>query len=330
MSLAEPSPAAVGVELDRRFAAHTDRAWALYRTALTIRRVEEALLRLHGEGSVSGTVHTGIGQEACAVGVVSALDRTRDVIWSNHRGHGHYLAYCDDVEGLLAEVLGRETGVCQGIGGSQHLHRANFYSNGILGGTAPCAVGSALAEKRLGDGAIVCLFLGDGALAEGAVHESLNIAALWELPLLVCVEANGYAQSTPTALEHAGDIGRRAESFGIAASRLLADDIRTVEAHAREVVAKVRSGEGPHFLVLDTYRLAPHSKGDDLRPREEIEAHRRADPLGALGRELADAEPGRRAALEREVADRVASAIAGAKAAPALSAQAFLERAAQW
>ena len=119
----------------------------LYRTALTIRRVEETLLRLHGEGAIAGTVHTCIGQEACAAGVVSALDRDRDVIWSNHRGHGHYLAYCDDVDGLIAEVLGRETGVCRGIGGSQHLHRDNFYSNGILGGTAPCAVGSALAEK---------------------------------------------------------------------------------------------------------------------------------------------------------------------------------------
>ena len=100
------------------------------------------------------------------------------------------------------------------------MHRDNFYSNGILGGTAPCAVGSALAEKLGDTRAIVCLFLGDGALAEGAVHESLNMAALWELPLLVCVEANGYAQSTPTSLEHAGDIGRRAESYGIATSRL--------------------------------------------------------------------------------------------------------------
>ena len=311
-------------------AAADEDVWRMYQTALTIRRVEEALLRLHGEGSISGTVHTCIGQEACAVAVVGALDVSRDVVWSNHRGHGHYLAYSDDVDGLVAEVLGRETGVCRGIGGSQHLHRDNFYSNGILGGTAPSAVGCALAEKRRGAGAIVCLFMGDGALAEGAVHESLNMAALWELPLLVCVEANGYAQSTPTALEHAGDIGRRAESYGIASSRLAVREIAEVASHARGVVADVRSSGRPHFLVLDTYRLAPHSKGDDLRPPDELEARRRADPLGALGRELADISPGRRTAVEQAVADRVAAAIAAAKAAPALDADAFLAEVENW
>jgi TPP-dependent pyruvate/acetoin dehydrogenase alpha subunit len=304
--------------------------WALYRTALTIRRVEETLLRLHGEGSIAGTVHTCIGQEACAAGVVSALDRDRDVIWSNHRGHGHYLAYCDDIDGLVAEVLGRETGVCRGIGGSQHLHRRNFYSNGILGGTAPCAAGSALAEKLSGTGAIVCLFMGDGALAEGAVHESLNMAALWGLPLLVCVEANGYAQSTPTALEHAGDIGRRAESYGIASSRLAATDIPEVATRAADIVEQVRAHGEPHFLVLDTYRLAPHSKGDDLRSEEEVEAHRRVDPLLRLGRELAARDPGRSAALEREVTERIADAVARAQAASALDPAVFLAESATW
>ena len=303
--------------------------WDLYRTALTIREVEQTLLRLHGEGAITGTVHTCIGQEACAAGVVSALDRDRDVIWSNHRGHGHYLAYCDDVDGLLAEVLGRETGVCRGIGGSQHLHRDNFYSNGILGGTAPCAVGSALAEKLGDTGAIVCLFLGDGALAQGAVHESLNMAALWELPLLVCVEANGYAQSTPTALEHAGDIGRRAESYGIASSRLAATDVAIVAAHAAEVVAHVRATTQPHFLVLDTYRLAPHSKGDDLRPEEEVEARRRVDPLRLLGRTLAATDARRADALHHEVTERIAGAVTRAQAAAPLDPAEFLAYAAK-
>lgn len=320
------APAAVSAPV----AAPAADRWELWRTALTIRRVEETLLRLHGEGAIAGTVHTCIGQEACAAGVVSALDRDRDVIWSNHRGHGHYLAYCDDVDGLLAEVLGRETGVCRGIGGSQHLHRANFYSNGVLGGTAPCATGSALAEKLSASGAIVCLFMGDGALAEGAVHESLNMAALWSLPLLVCVEANGYAQSTPIALELAGDVGRRAAAYGIAGSRLAATDIATVAAHAADVAGRVRREGRPHFLVLDTYRLAPHSKGDDLRPEEEIEAHRRSDPLARLAAELAGADPVRARALERDVEQRIAAAVVRAKAAPAPDPARFLAEAQRW
>ena len=173
---------------------------AMYETMALIRAVETSLLDLFGKGKLRGTVHTGIGQEAIAAGVLAALDLERDVICSNHRGHGHYLAYCGDAKGLIAEVMGLPVGVCRGVGGSQHLHKRNFYSNGILGGMAPVSVGMALAEKTSKSGAVVVQFAGDGALAEGAFYESFNIAALWKLPYMLVVEDNGYAQSTPKAV----------------------------------------------------------------------------------------------------------------------------------
>ncbi|HMJ24673.1 MAG TPA: thiamine pyrophosphate-dependent enzyme, partial [Pyrinomonadaceae bacterium] len=161
-----------------------------FQQMLTVRIVEERLLRLFSEGLLHGTVHTCLGQEGCAVGVVSALNAERDVVFSNHRGHGHFLAYCDDVDGLIAELMGRRTGVCAGVGGSQHLHQKNFYSNGILGGIVPVATGMALAEKAKESDSIVIVFLGDGAFGEGVVYEAFNIAALWDLPILFVVELN--------------------------------------------------------------------------------------------------------------------------------------------
>jgi len=137
---------------------------------------------------------------------VGALDRSRDLIFSNHRCHGHYLIYSDDAEGLIAEIMGRATGVCGGRGGSQHLCARGFFSNGVQGGIVPVATGMALAEKMRGSGAVTVVFLGDGTLGEGAVYEALNLAALWELPVLFVVEHNQWAQSTPTASTIAGDV----------------------------------------------------------------------------------------------------------------------------
>ncbi|HEY52541.1 MAG TPA: thiamine pyrophosphate-dependent dehydrogenase E1 component subunit alpha, partial [Caldilineae bacterium] len=243
-----------------------------YRQMLTIRRVEETLLALFSQGKVRGTVHTSIGQEACAVGVIDAIDVDKDIIFSNHRAHGHFLAYCDDVEGLIAEVTGHPAGVCGGIGGTQHLHKRNLYTNGIQGGMVPNAVGSAVAEKHKGTGAITLVFIGDGTLGQGVVYESFNIAALWSAPVLFVVENNQYAQSTPYTLEHAGRLTERASPFGIRSHAIRADDVFSVRDAAREAVAYVREQCAPYFLHLETYRLAAHSKGDDLRPQEEIDA----------------------------------------------------------
>ncbi len=194
------------------------------------------------------------------------------MIFSSHRAHGHFLVYCDDVVGLVAELLGRKTGVCGGVGGTQHLHKGNLYTNGVQGGIVPNAVGAALAEQQKGSGAIVCVFLGDGTMGEGVVYESMNLASLWSLPVLFVLEDNQYAQSTHRRLEHAGDLATRPESFQIERLEIEADDVFAVFSAASAAVHTVRATGRPFFLKLNTYRLAPHSKGDDTRSAEELAA----------------------------------------------------------
>ncbi|HET7571998.1 MAG TPA: thiamine pyrophosphate-dependent dehydrogenase E1 component subunit alpha [Gaiellaceae bacterium] len=292
---------------------------ALYGGMFLIRRFEETLLELFSLGKVSGTTHTCIGQEANAVGVTSCLDAARDVVVSNHRCHGHYLALTDDVDGLLREILGREGGVCGGKGGSQHLCADNFYSNGVLGSTVPLAAGIALAQREKGEGGIATVFVGDGTLGQGVVYESLNFASLWKLPLLVVVEHNGYAQSTPSSLQLAGDVEGRARAFGIASERHDTTDVTEVRAAAERAVAHVRGTGTPFFLVLDTYRFAPHSKGDDFRDPAEIAERRERDPLTVLGDDL---DEGERARIEREAEERLRRAVEEALAAPEVAGSA--------
>ncbi|HSP96643.1 MAG TPA: thiamine pyrophosphate-dependent enzyme [Candidatus Dormibacteraeota bacterium] len=280
---------------------------------LLIRAVEERLLSLFAEGKLFGTTHTCIGQETCAVAVIGALDRARDVIFSSHRCHGHYLMYTDAPEPLFAEIMGRRTGICGGRGGSQHLCVDNFHSNGVQGGIVPIATGVALAEQRAGSGAVTVCFLGDGTLGEGVIYEAFNMAALWRAPILFVLEHNRYAQSTPTERTTAGDVAARAAAFGIATDRRPADDPVALTAHMREVVARVRRGDGPFFQVLDTYRLAAHSKGDDDRDAAELAAHRADDPLLRLRARVGEATAG---ALAQAVAARVDAAVAAAEAAP--------------
>lgn len=253
---------------------------------LLIRTCELKLLELFAQGKVRGTVHICLGQEGCAVGVVSALDRALDVVCSNHRGHGHYLAYSGDVRGLIAEVMGLSQGVCGGVGGSQHLHRGSFYSNGILGGMPPVAVGMAAAEKFRKTGAVVTVFLGDGAMAEGSIYEALNLAALLQLPILFAVEHNKYAQSTPSSAQHAGKLESRAPAFGVPVTEVDGNDVLAVYTSAKRLVEGIRSGLGPAMLFMRTYRLGPHSKGDDLRDRLEIEDMQLNEPIRRLRREL--------------------------------------------
>jgi len=287
----------------------------LFRQMLTIRMTEETLLDLFSRGELRGTIHTCVGQEACAAGVAGALEPARDVVCSNHRGHGHYLAFTGDVEGLLAEVMGKREGVCGGIGGSQHLHRKNFYSNGILAGMVPVAAGMALAEKNLGTGAVVAVFLGDGAFGEGVVYETLNLAALWKLPLLFAVESNGYAQSTPTHLEHAGVLSTRCASAEIPLADVDGNDAIGVRAAAREAVAAIRAGGGPRLLFLRTYRLGPHSKGDDPRDPAEIEAHRKNDPLLVMEKSLAPEQVDR---IKKESGEKIAEILGRIRSAAAV------------
>lgn len=253
----------------------TDLYTALYR----IRRFEELVLENFPKGVFFGTTHTYLGQEANAVGVLSHL-QPGDVVFSNHRGHGHFLAYGGDERALFAELMGKAAGVCGGRGGSQHLQWVNFYSNGVQGGTVPLATGMALAEKIKGSGSVVIAFLGDGTLGEGVVYEALNMASLWEAPILYVLENNRIAQTTPVELAVAGVIAARFSAFGIPVVELDTSDVLEILPAAEKLLAEVRALSAPRALILHTCRFGPHSKGDDTRPEEEIEKLRQQrDPV---------------------------------------------------
>lgn len=284
----------------------------LLRRLLRIRLFEERCLEEFSRGTLTGTTHTCIGQEANPVGVLACLG-PEDIVVSNHRGHGHYLAHGGDMRALAAEMMGRRSGACKGVGGSQHLHAPNFYSNGVLGSTAPCAAGMALAEKAGQSGAIVVVFLGDGALGEGAVYETINMASLWSLPLLFVVENNGYAQTTPIALNTAGALGDRFRACGVETVEVATTDVERVFAAAAPLVLRVGEGRGPAALVIETYRFSAHSKGDDTRDPAEIERRRAHDPITVMRArvDVADAE-----AARVEAADEVERAFVDAAADP--------------
>lgn len=286
--------------------ASQTRLCQFYTQMYLIRTVEKHLLKLYAGGLLFGTVHTSIGQEACDVGVMNALDLTQDVIFSSHRAHGQYLLYSDDAVGLIAEVMGKKTGVSHGIGGSQHLHRRDLFTNGIQGGIAPNAVGAALAEKLKGSGAIVVVFLGDGTMGQGTVYESFNLAALWSVPVLFVLQDNGIAQTTPKELEHAGELFSRADTFGIASCIVSGEDVMEVYAAASTSVTYIRQTQRPFFLTLEALRLGPHSKGDDTRSAMELEQLQRRDPLARLAAQLPEAV---RLPLETAVRNRVQDAV---------------------
>jgi TPP-dependent pyruvate/acetoin dehydrogenase alpha subunit len=250
----------------------------LYERMFLIRNFEENVLQLFTKGELFGTTHTYIGQEANAVGLLSHITRS-DVVFSNHRCHGHYLAIFDDPVSLLAELMGKMTGVVAGIGGSQHLQRENFYTNGVQGGIVPCAAGMALAEKLRQTGNIAVVFLGDGTLGEGVVYETLNLVSLWQIPLLMVVENNRYAQSTPIHLGVAGGIAARASAFDVDTAEMNTTDVLEIHKNAERAVQFVREEQKPFWLVLNTYRLSSHSKGDDYRDPAEIAQYARLDPL---------------------------------------------------
>jgi TPP-dependent pyruvate/acetoin dehydrogenase alpha subunit len=278
-----------------------------------IRRFEETVLENFPKGVFFGTTHTYLGQEADAVGVLHAL-QAEDIVFSNHRCHGHFLAYGGEPRALFAELMGKATGVCGGRGGSQHLHWRNFYSNGVQGGIAPVALGMALAEKHKGSGAVTVAFLGDGTLGEGVVYETLNMAALWGAPILFVLENNRIAQTTPIGQAVAGGLLRRFQAFDIPAWELDSSDVEAIASIAGPLLEEVRLEGGPVALILHTCRFGPHSKGDDTRPEEEVERMRRErDPLAIQTERL---EAARRKAIEAAVNDEIQQAFRLALADP--------------
>ncbi|MFC9330449.1 thiamine pyrophosphate-dependent dehydrogenase E1 component subunit alpha [Kitasatospora sp. NPDC057015] len=296
-----------------------------YRMLRLIRGFEELALRLVRSGAITGGIHPYIGQEAVAVGVCAALG-PQDRITSTHRGHGHVLAKGADPRRLLAELTGRVGGLNLGRGGSMHaadLSLGILGANGIVGAGAPIAVGAAWAARQAGEDGVAVCFFGDGALNQGVLLESLNLAAMWRLPVLFVCENNGYATTLPAATAVAGSAVGRAAAFGIPAVEVDGMDTEAVRAASDLAVHRARAGEGPTFLECRTYRFEGHHTMERrmklrYRTAEEIEDWRARDPLpraaatlGAGRTEQLDAE------VERELAEAEEFALASVHPDPA-------------
>lgn len=258
-----------------------------------IRKFEEGAEDSYMRGLIHGTMHLSIGQEASAVGSCMSLT-DQDKITSTHRGHGHCIAKGAELGRMFAEFFGKETGYCKGRGGSMHIadpSRGNLGANGIVGGSLPIAVGTALSARRLGTGAITVCFFGDGANNEGAFHEALNMARIWTLPVVFVCENNKYGMSTSTARSTAvRHIAERAVAYDMPGVTVDGNDFSAVTEAVDGAVRRARNGEGPSLVENLTYRWRGHSKSDRnrYRTREEIAEWQTRDPIAAMARMLLD------------------------------------------
>ena len=252
---------------------------------LLIRYFEEGVLKLFEQGKLFGTTHAYIGQEANAVGVITNL-RAKDTVVSNHRCHGHYVTHKQNAYALLCEMMGKNDGLCSGRGGSQHICDTNFFSNGVQGGIMPLAAGLAFSEKFNKTDNIIAVFIGDGTLGEGVLYETLNIVSKWELPLLIVVENNRYAQSTKIELTLAGKIKDRFTAFNIDTQELDTFNVSKIHQVSSNMINKIRKSNKPNCLILNTYRFASHSKSDDGRSQSEVEKWKQKDPLIIAEKEI--------------------------------------------
>jgi TPP-dependent pyruvate/acetoin dehydrogenase alpha subunit len=302
-----------------------DKQREMLRQMLTIRRFEERASADYHAGKIYGVVHCYIGEEAVAVGVCSALDHG-DRIISTHRGHGHCIAKGADLNRMMAELYGRQTGYCKGKGGSMHI--ADFGigmlgANGIVAGGISIITGAGLAAQLEGKGGVAVSFFGDGASNAGPFHECLNIAATWKLPMLYVCENNMYAAQTSAAATHAlSDVAARAAGYGIPGFVVDGNDVVAVHQAAIRAVERARSGGGPTLIECKTYRQRGHTerKGQpDPRDKTEVEAWKQKDPIALLERQLRDQgaldDTGLQT-IERDVMAALEAAIAFAEASP--------------
>src|SRR5881275_3678328 len=261
----------------------------MYRQMAKIRAFEEQVNELYKGAKMPGLAHLYVGEEAVAVGVCEALRRD-DVITSTHRGHGHCLAKGAAVDRMFAELLGKEAGYCRGKGGSMHIadqETGNLGANAIVGGSAGIATGAAMSSKMRGSDEVTVCFFGDGALGQGVLYEVMNMASLWKLPVIYVCENNQYNEYTHYSETTAGDISARAKAFGIPTETVDGQDIRAVYDTAQRLVARARQGEGPAFILCNTYRFFGHHVGDIqrtyYRSKEEEEYWKtERDPLKML------------------------------------------------
>jgi TPP-dependent pyruvate/acetoin dehydrogenase alpha subunit len=298
----------------------------MLRTMQTIRRFEERASADFRAGAIYGVVHSYIGEEAVAVGVCSALARDDQII-STHRGHGHCIAKGADLDRMMAELYGRETGYCKGKGGSMHI--ADFSigmlgANGIVAGGISIVTGAGLAAQLDGKGRVACAFFGEGASNAGPFHESINIAAAWKLPVLYVCENNLYAAQTPAAATVSfPDVAARAAGYGIPGMVVDGKDVLTVYEAACTAVARARAGEGPTLIECKTYRWGAHTERPDQpdpRPREEVEAWMGRDPIARLVEHLRS-QQGQLSedewrAMDDEIVQAIEAAVAYAEASP--------------
>jgi TPP-dependent pyruvate/acetoin dehydrogenase alpha subunit len=291
----------------------------LFREMLLIRRFEEKVEERFRAGELPGFLHVAIGQEAVAVGVCAPLEE-EDVIASTHRAHGHTLARGTPANEVMAELYGKLEGCSHGYGGSMHLYdveRGNLGANAVVGGGLPAIVGAALAFKMRGEPRVGVAFFGDGATNIGTFHEALNLAQLWQVPAVFCLEDNQWAESTPKR-QHAPieDLTKRAVAYGMHTLKVDGQDVEKVFDAASEAVEHARSGAGPVFLCCETYRLVGHYIGDPqiYRPKDELQRLRETqDPITKLREklELSDEEFDE---VDRDVVEEVEAAVEFAKA----------------
>ncbi len=284
---------------------------------------EEHLYEMVKRGMIHGTAHLSVGQEAVAVGAVYGANKD-DRIMTTHRGHGHSIAKGADLGRMMSEILGKRTGLCRGLGGSMHIMDTgtnNMGANGIVGQTISIATGVALALKKDGEGKIIMDFFGDGASNTGVFHESLNMAALWKLPIVYICENNGYGFSTPVkrsvSVENVAD---RAAAYGIPGVIVDGNDVLGVMETVRAAADRARRGDGPTLIEAKTYRWLGHSKSDkrDYRTREEEDAWREKCPIKRFEAFLLESGFSEKdiEAVSRQARDDLDAAVADALASP--------------
>ena len=297
-----------------------DKLLELYRGMVTIRAFEEEVRKMHNAGLAPGLVHLYSGQEAVGVGTCTALN-SDDYIASHHRGHGHCIAKGSELDRLFAEIIGRRSGYGMGRGGSMHIYDPatfNLGTNGIVGGSVPLATGAALLAKLRGTGQVAVSFFGDGVLNQGILFESLNMAALWSLPVVFVCENNGYGEFTEIDDVTAGrPYAKRGEAFDIPSEKADGMDVLAVHETVSKAVTRARNGDGPSFLIFDTYRYSGHHVGDkqEYKDDEERELWLSRDPIPKLAEMLVAEKKIKQAELDELDAEIKATVIAAANQA---------------